>query len=161
MIEVASNFICFLFTGIGYIIVKQGRKIQTAFIPILAFHTLIGISLYLFLSYTAGTSPITIVIFWVGTLVFWFNVHTLFESSILLNMLYMLNLTHQMTKTELLKRYESHYGLHLRIEELIEGEFIERREEGFDVTRKGRFIAEIFSIITYMWQNDDFQSMTR
>jgi len=161
MIEIVTNFISFMLTGIGYTFVKHGRKIQTAFVPVLTFHTLVAISLYLFLSYTSNISPISIAIFWVGAFVFWFNVHTLFESSILLKMLYMLKLTHPMTKTELLNKYEAHCSLDFRIEELIKGEFIERLKEGFNITRKGRFIVKIFSIITYMWQNDDFVNSTK
>ena len=160
MIEIATIIISFMFIGIGYTFVKQERKIQTAFVPVLTFHTLIAISLYLFLSYIANISPISITIFWVGAFVFWFNVHTLFESSILLKMLYILKSTDPMTKTELLKKYELHYGPDFRINELIKGEYFERSAEGFNVTRKGRFITIIFSIITYMWQNDEIQNST-
>ena len=66
-------------------------------------------------------------------------------------MIHILYLNPQMTEEELINKYESFYGIDIRIEELIKGGYIEKVEKGFNATDKGTYITKIFSIITFFW----------
>lgn len=160
MMELIIIFIGFFLANSGCKIVQRGRKIQTAWIAVLFMHIVVAIMVYFLLSFIKGVSLVTITIFWVGAFVFWFNVCTLIESSILLHMLYLLKVNAPITKDKLLGLYQSHYGAQLRIEELLKGGLIELCQEEIVVSSKGSFIVKMFSIITYMWREDKVHNAT-
>lgn len=155
MIEIATIVIGYILAIVVGEIVQRGSKMHTKFIGILLAHMTVGLAVYFFLLFfTKRISLITILIFWMGAFLSWFCIRGHIECSILVLMLYLLKINGPMSPDELCALYETHYGAKLRIEELVKGGLITYHKEGFVVSRKGRLIVKIFSVITYLWTED-------
>jgi len=123
-------------------LVLGGTKLQTGLSRVLVAWILVYLpTCYLLLRY-GDTGLIAYTIFWGGAFLSWFGVRSHIESSILLRMLYLLR-DRPLTEAELLARYGSQYGEHLRVEELLRGGLAVKSGERLIVTPKGKGILGV------------------
>jgi len=117
-----------------------GTKLQTGLARVLlVFGTIGGAVLILLAARGDRTSLLPFAVFWSGAFLTWFGVRSHIESSILLRMVFLLR-SRPLDGNELLRRYESLYGIELRIEELLRSGLAERAGDRLRVTAKGRRI---------------------
>jgi hypothetical protein len=136
----------FLIAMIATELSLKGTKVQTGFIKVILIHGICAAATIVYLATIRPLNVLPAVFFWSGAFFSWFGVRSHIESSILLRMLYLLR-GNQMTATELLQSYESHYGKADRLEELFRGGLAERRNNEIVITPKGRLILRLVLLL--------------
>jgi hypothetical protein len=102
--------------------------------------------LVLFLE-TSGISVTAFTMLWLGLFLSWFGIRSHIESSILMRMINLLGRDGSQTAQALLDSYNAHYGQERRLDELLRGGLVENAGGETRVTRKGRLILRVVSML--------------
>jgi hypothetical protein len=118
----------------------RGRRVQAAVLELSSIFGSLGIATACYAELVHGHGAVLLAIYWVGGFLVWFAVRSHVESSILLRMIYLLR-DRPSTPGELLKLYESGYGLGERLNELERAGLIDTGPDGMRATRKGAWVV--------------------
>ncbi len=124
--------------------VLRGRRLQSAFAPVLAIWIGPFALAAVRLVRTDAEGLVSSAIFWCGAFLLWFGVRSHVESSVLLRLLCLLR-AHPMRDGELLEKYASIYGESMRLAELRRGGFVANEGARPHVTSKGKAVLLVVS----------------
>jgi len=124
-----------------------GIKIQTGLLRTAAAWSGVYSVVIIFFLRESGISVTAFTMLWLGLYLSWFGIRSHIESSILMRLVHLLGREGSQTAQALLDRYNAHYGRERRFDELGHGGLIEKVGDETRVTRKGRLILRVVSML--------------